>query len=349
MPSHTMETREQAEQAAVRWIARRESSEWSEQDAREFDAWLAGSSTRKIAFYRFKNAWQDAGRLQALGNGPLPEQPLSAVFEGSPTDETTERNPKGRARLWQALAACAGFILLGSMIAYRAEILGSHRYTTPIGGLSTMPLPDGSRITLNTDSEVRVSMDDRERRVELARGEAFFEVAKDRTRPFVVIAGGKRVIAVGTQFAVRKQGEDIRVSVTEGVVRFVVSPANAGKSAPKAEGAPPNDGVLLTAGTIASAKNVGVLVEQKTLPSIEEQLSWRSGILTFRDTPLVAAVAEFNRYNERQLFIDDPKIAAIQVGGVFRSTDLDPFIRLIEDGLALRVTRDGDHIVLSAR
>lgn len=339
-----METREQAEQAAVRWVARRESGEWGEQQDAEFAAWLDGSTTRKIAYYRFKNTWQEAGRLKVLADGPLPSRPLSHAF-----DDASAFVPKKRRWLVHALAACVALVVVSLMLVHRDELLGRHSYSTPVGGLSTWPLPDGSRVTLNTDSRLHVSMNDRERRIELVQGEAYFEVAKDPTRPFVVTAAGKRVIAVGTQFAVRRQGEDIRVSVTEGIVRFVASPAVETRGSSAVEDVERGSGLLLTAGTVASAKSVGVVLEEKPLNSIQEQLTWRTGMLTFRDTPLVEAVAEFNRYNQRQIFIEDPSIAAIEVGGVFRSTDLDPFIRLIEGGLALHVEREGDHIILSAR
>lgn len=334
-----METREQAEQAAVRWVARRESGEWGEQEDAEFAAWLEGSTTRRIAYYRFKNTWQEAGRLKVLADGPLPARPLSSAFE-----DTSATVARQRRWLPSALAACVALVVITLMLVHRYDFLGRQSYSTPVGGLSTFPMADGSRVTLNTDSRVRVSMNDRERRIELVQGEAYFEVAKDPKRPFVVTAAGKRVIAVGTQFAVRRQGEDIRVSVTEGIVRFVASPAVETREA--AEDVKLGSGLLLAAGTVASAKNVGVVLEQKPVDSIQEQLTWRTGVLTFHDTPLVEAVAEFNRYNQRQIFIEDPSIAAIEVGGVFRSTDLDPFIRLIEGGLALRVEREGDHIIL---
>lgn len=338
-----METREQAEEAAVRWLARRESGEWGEQEEAEFVAWLEGSTTRRIAYYRFKNTWQEVGRLKVLADGPLPRQPLSSVF-----DDSTATVPSKRSWWVHAVAACVALVAISLVLLYQDAFFGTRTYATPVGGLATYPMPDGSRVTLNTDSRLRVSMNDRERRIELVKGEAYFEVAKDPNRPFVVTAAGKRAIAVGTQFAVRRQGDEVRVSVTEGIVRFVASPTVETRGSSAVTDVERASGVLLAAGTVASAKSVGVVLEEKPLNSIQEQLTWRTGVLTFRDTPLVEAVAEFNRYNERKIFIEDPNIAAIEVGGVFRSTDLDPFIRLIEGGLALRVERDGDHIILSA-
>jgi len=93
---------------------------------------------------------------------------------------------------------------------------GGTRYSTPVGEIASVPMRDGSKVTLNTDSQIRVTLTDSERRVDLKYGEAFFEVSKDPKRPFVVNAGGKRVIAVGTQFSVRRDANDIQVVVTEG-------------------------------------------------------------------------------------------------------------------------------------
>jgi transmembrane sensor len=104
---------------------------------------------------------------------------------------------------------------------------------------------------------------------------------------------------------------------------------------------------LLTAGTIARARDAGVLIQQRPLPEVEDYLSWRSGFLTFRETSLGDAVAEFNRYNERQIVIDDPQIAAIRLSGKFRSTQFEAFVRLIEDGLPIRARYTDGRIVLT--
>jgi transmembrane sensor len=177
-----------------------------------------------------------------------------------------------------------------------------------------------------------VSLDAHARVIELERGEAFFEVAPDAARPFIVKAGTKRIIAVGTQFAVRRDGDNVRVTVSEGAVRFETD----------ARVSPP----VLAAGTIARAERDAVLVQKPGAAEIEQSLTWRTGILTFRDTPLAAAVAEFNRYNTRKIVIEDPAIAAVQVGGVFRSTNLDPFVHLLEEAFPIRASEEGERIVL---
>ena len=181
-----------------------------------------------------------------------------------------------------------------------------------------------------------ISPGDRERVVEIERGEAFFEVAHDPNRPFIVKAGDRRVIAVGTQFSVRRVGADLRVVVSEGTVRYESSATDS--PAP----------TLLPAGSMARARGDAIQVQQRPVTEAERSLTWRNGLLTFRNTPLAEAVAEFNRYNVRQIVIEDPAIAGLEVGGVFRSRNVEPFVHLLEHGFAVQATIQADRIVLSA-
>jgi transmembrane sensor len=283
-----------------------------------------------------------------------------------------EHASKSRRRLF-ALTGSVAAVLIGAIAVWKVEQAVPDRFETVVGGLEAVPLADGSRVTLNTDSEVQVSLAREERVVNLNRGEAYFEVAKEPRRPFVVNAGNRRVVAVGTQFSVRRDGDTIQVIVTEGTVRMedrrargsMAStqsptsgqiPTSTSSSAPgSAESATPGPAgsagsgavVLLPAGSVARAEADAVLVQKKPRTEIEQQLSWRSGLLTFRDTPLADAVAEFNRYNERKIVIEDPRIASLQLGGVFRSTNIDPFIELLERGFPVRATQEANRIVLT--
>jgi transmembrane sensor len=224
-----------------------------------------------------------------------------------------------------------------TFLIFENRLLPRNDYSTVVGGLEAVPMLDGSRVTLNTDSEIRVAVTEKERRVELKQGEAFFEVAKDPNRPFVVSVAGQRIVAVGTAFSVRRQGNDIRVIVSEGKVRVEVPGKDAALMEP------------VSAGSVVRTASNEVLIQKKPIAEIEQSLSWRSGLLTFRDTPLADAIAEFNRYNTRKIVIEDPEIAALQVGGIFRATNLDPFVHLLQDGFPVRATMEEDRIVLRSR
>jgi transmembrane sensor len=248
---------------------------------------------------------------------------------------------RGRRRL--RVVAVATLLLVIGVGTYLELAPNGELYATPIGGLASVPMADGSEVILNTDSQIRIALTDTERRVELGHGEAFFKVSKDAARPFVVRAGNKRVIAVGTKFSVRREGNDIEVVVTEGKVRVEDRAAAHGS---RVDG---SADVFLTPGSIARADDGGVLVQRKTLPEAEEQLSWRTGVLMFRDQSLGEAAAEFNRYNVRKIVIRDPTVAALKIEGNFRATNVEAFVRLLESGFPVRAETQADQIVLAAK
>jgi len=251
------------------------------------------------------------------------------------------------------LAASVVLAIVAGFAAYKFSGGGGDRYATPVGGLSSVPMRDGSKITLNTNSHVRVALTNTERRVDLNQGEAFFDVAKDSNRPFVVDAGKKRVVAVGTKFSVRRDGDSIEVVVTEGKVRVedatrpLRHAAVEGFESTIAEGA--ESAVFLTPGAIAHVDQSGVLVLRKSVSEAETHLSWRAGVLMFRDESLADAVVEFNRYNVRKIVIGDPAVAALRVEGNFRATNADAFVRLLESGFPVRASAEEDRILLRSR
>lgn len=341
---------EEIELRAGQWLARRDNSDWSERDELELQQWLEHSTAHVVAFVRLEAAWTEAKRLQALAAGVEPgtvpavdDWQLARFFDpaagvASPVQSglsSPSRRETLRGLLRWGLAAC---LLIAVVLSFYRYWPTETSYSTPIGGIVSVPMSDGSRVTLNTDSKIRLDVTDRQRLVELQQGEAFFDVAKDPSRPFVVAAGPKRVVAVGTRFSVRREGNDVQVFVTEGRVRV--------------EGAVPvasTDDALLTlaAGSLARSDDGALLVQQKTVPEIERHLSWRSGYLIFRDTPLSDAVAELNRYNTPQIVIGDARVGEIRVSGKFRPTQYEAFVRLMQEGFAVRTRRAGADIVLS--
>jgi transmembrane sensor len=328
------------EKTAAAWLSRRDRGDWSQDAQAGLDEWLRTATAHRVVFLRLEAAWQHADRLKALKSGATVGQiPPQGAWSDSPGSASTvddEVTPRTRRRSQWTLGLAASLMLcaVGGVIWYVAAPRGGE-FRTVVGGVEGVPLNDGSRVTLNTDSEVRVAETDKERSIELERGEAFFQVAKDPKRPFVVRAGKSRIIAVGTQFSVRREGEAVSVVVLEGWVR-VERDGSAATLAP----------TMLTAGAVARSDGAGVLVQEKPLSEAEATLSWRSGFLTFHETPLGVAVAEFNRYSTRKIVIDDPSVANLKIGGNFRISNADAFIRLLESGLPIRVEQQADRILL---
>lgn len=236
-------------------------------------------------------------------------------------------------------ASIAASLLLAVVLAaWLSWSPAATAYRTDIGGISAIAVKDGSTITLNTDSGIRIALSDTERRVDLDKGEAFFEVAKDPKRPFVVRVGDQRVIAVGTKFSVRREQNGIRVIVTEGRVRVEHSAAHR-----------PPETAMISRGGVAVAGIAGVLVQENPLSDVEERLSWRQGTLVFHDTSLTEAVAEFNRYNTRQIAIEDPDIGALRIGGQFRTNNAQGFVRLLADAFPIQIEANDTRISLRHR
>lgn len=370
-----MASSRQIERAAAAWLARRDAGQWTRGDQAELEAWLAASTARRVAWIRLEAAWRESGRLKALGAGvtvgtvpvrgrwtqpplsgvrdALPEspplQPEMAHGPGSsqapdPVDPASlrfaPRQRREQRRNGFAAAAAAAVLVAAVALGWRyyptAEPMA---YRTAIGSVESMSLADGSEATLSSDSRIVVALSRRERHVDLQQGEAFFHAAKDPGRPFVVSAAGHRVVAVGTRFSVRRDGANLRVVVTEGLVRLESDPSH-GHRWPT---------TLLPAGSVATTDASGTLVQTGSVEQAEQYLSWRDGFLSFRDTPLSAAAAEFNRYNARKIVIGDPAVADMRVGGNFRWSNTDAFVRLLEQGFPVRAEQRGDAIVLHAQ
>jgi transmembrane sensor len=333
------------EQEAADWLARRDAQPWSDADRVAFDEWVAASPIHKVEFLRMEYAWEESLRLKALGAGidsneaPRPGRwVLSGLFGGGFGGRSGRLPAALSTRRFRIPMALAASVLIVAAVAWVTVSHYGGRYSTTIGQLSHIAMADGSQVTLNTDSVLRVEVTATERKVELQRGEAFFKVAKDPSRPFIVTVGEQRVIAVGTQFSVRREATDAQIVVIEGIVRIETN----GPS-------PLTTAAALPAGSVAHASHVGTSVQSRPLAQVEELLSWRTGVLMLHDTTLAEAATEFNRYNARKIVIRDPNVGAMHISGSFHATDAEAFVRLLERGYPLRADTTDADIVLSER
>ena len=363
-----MSTSRQIEAQAASWLARRDAPGWLPADEAALNAWLAESTAHKVAFVRLEAAWNASSKLKALGAGfPKGVIPAPGLWRrsqflrsrgGSAVESaragTGPRIGSSRRRGRLALYGLAASLLVAAVVAgvWLLWPEGSV-YRTAVGGLEAVPLTDGSKVTLNTETDIRVQLSPSERRVDLEHGEAFFEVAHDAKRPFVVRAGDKRVVAVGTKFSVRRDGNEVWVVVTEGKVRMenraAQSRAAPTQSPTSSSGSASPEVVFLPAGSVAHAADAGVLVKEETAAEAEAALSWRQGYVVLHDTPIADAAAEFNRYNTRKIVIRDAEVGQIRIGGNFRSTSTDAFVRLLADGFPIRVDEREEEIVLTKK
>jgi transmembrane sensor len=353
------------EEIAAGWLARRDLGLLSDERQEELDRWLKASTAHRVAYLRLEAAWRSAGRFKALAAGlPHEAMPAPGALSDSPffaprsqlwrTAHTPDTGEAVRDELWEDVGASRHAAevtrvdrrrVLGAIAASLAGAAGVYAlwnhsrggttYTTAVGGLESVPMADGSTVTLNTDTALRVRLFTDERLIELERGEAFFEVAKDASRPFIVRAGDQSVTAVGTKFAVWRSGTDLRVVVAEGRVRIDGVRGSVGAW------------VYVPAGSIARVTDSSVQVEEAPA-AVEAFLSWRTGFVEFGNVTLAQAVAEMNRYSPRKIVIDDAAIGALRIGGRFRAKDTDGFIRILRTGFDIGAHTEGETIRLRA-
>ena len=303
---------------ASRWLASRDARPDDPDLASAFDQWLHADIRHRVAYLKLQAAWRRGDKLRDL-------RPLDRDV-----NPDLLRPPR---RYWSlAIAASALVVLLGAGVYFATTQPGWQRYETRVGGLSRIVLEDGSVIDLNTDSEVRARIGSRRREVRLVRGEGRFQVAHDKTRPFVVSAADADVRAVGTAFSVRLRERQVDVLVSEGIVAI---------DAARIAHAPP-----VHAGEAAVVLPDRVSVRRLETPQLESRMSWTTGRLQFRGDSLADAVEEFNRYNRRHLRLADASLAQLRVGGTFNATDPESFAAALSSTFNLRVARDTDAIVL---
>lgn len=306
---------------AARWVAREHAGALEQKQRHELAAWLEADLRHQGAYVRAKAAFCYFDRARALGPGYRTSAFLAPVGTGD--------RPNRRRRLILAgLATAAAVPVLG--LGLDVLLLGADSYRTRRGEILRVPLSDGSIATLNSDTRIRVEYDQHRRRIVLLRGEALFDVAKNRHRPFLVQAGDATVTAVGTSFSVQRlQDRGLHVAVREGVVDF------------ERQGASP---LRLPANFAATADSGQATAVAPLAPAqIERLLAWREGMLSFEGDTLAQAVKAFSRYSDVRIVVDDPALLHSQVAGRYSATDPRGFARAVAAGMGLSVEEhDGD-------
>lgn len=338
------------DEQAADWLIRHDRGlSAAEQD--EYLQWLAADPRHGDAFARQQATWRE---LDLLADW-RPEH----AAEPNPALLARPRPTTRRPRRWlapatlTALAAAAGVALA----------LFLHRETRPSpSDASTFPpvaagyekrlLDDGSLLELNRGASVSITYTATERRVHLLRGEAYFTVAKNPARPFIVNAAGVETRAVGTAFNVRLASASVEVLVTEG--RVQVTPAAA---APSSSSGP----LTSSAPLVSRGERITVPLTSSTSPlpapplpvpvvvtavEMADALAWQPRRLEFSSAPLAEVVAEFNRHNAIQLSLADPALASFPVTASFRSDNVEGFVRLLEATADIRAERRAGTISL---
>jgi transmembrane sensor len=323
-----------ADQQAADWLARRDRGlTAAEQD--DYLQWLARDARHASLIARHEATDR---RMQQLARW----QPASST---EPNPDLFARPRRGGWQRAAALTAIAAALVFGTVLWQRSGREAMRPTTNFLRVNEREALADGSVVELREGSRIELAFSASERRVRLVGGEAYFTVAKDPSRPFIVEAGGVAVRAVGTVFAVRLDAATVDVLVTEGQVR-VEPPVNA--SRPAADSSATRDvaashrAVVSLAASAPPAEVTAVTPEQ-----IKDALGWQAPRFQFYETPLAEAVEEFNHLNHHQLILGDPSLGLKRIGGTFRADNVEGFVSLLNLTMGIRgEARGADATVL---
>lgn len=313
------------EEIAAEWAVKVDAGPLAAGEQAALDAWLDANTLHLGAFARARAALHFATPPRIVS-----EPQIGSDGHGRGR-ATTRRRVIASGSLAACVVALAGTFIWSSLIAAREA------YATRVGETQVVPLSDGSVVTLNTNSAIDVQYSERDRRVYLTSGEALFDVAKDKQRPFIVVAGDTQMRAVGTSFTVRMlPDQPVQVLVREGVVEM---------KRPEVPAAPV---VFLRANTRGTAPaNKPISKAEVQSSEVSRALAWRMGRIAFEGQTLKEAVAEFARYSNTKIEIDAPDVEHQTVAGLFVSNDPVAFAKAVAASFRLKVKIQGHTVRLS--
>jgi len=313
-------TPEIAAEAAV-WVASLHGPNRNRAMEDEFRAWQKRSAAHREAFEKTTDVWQDLPRIK-----------LADVYAAVDAERSAREASRLRAAKWR-WATAAGAVAVVGVAVFFHQWQQQDIYVTAIGEQRQVMLDDGTRMLLNTETRLRVDYGAKQRTIEVAGGEALFEVAKDASRPFVVRVAGSEVVAVGTSFSVRfsdgpKKADELTVTLIEGRVNVRPKDGTGGSLAPAvAVALKPGDRLTLDYAANSSAP---VIESKLDRPNIERAMAWKRSEAVFQVTPLADAVQEINRYSRTQVALSqDVQQENFDVSGVFRTGDSAAFANAV--------------------
>lgn len=317
---------------AAEWVARLDRG-LSEAERAHLESWLAGDTRRQGALARAKAIWLHADRAASLGSG-------IGDASAEPEPEADPRSDRvSRRRILAGGSALAASLALGA-IAVPVLIRRSRRFRSNVGEIRRVPLGDGSVVTLDTDSVIETAFSDAERHVHLISGTAYFEVAHDKARPFLVQARDVTVRVLGTAFSVRAlAGAPIAVMVSQGHVAISRKAADAQKL-----NLTPNMRAILPDAIPAEAP-IGTVASIEP-DALQRALAWRDGMLAFEGETLGDAVSRFRRYGGPSIEVEGAALARQPISGLFTANDPRGFAKAVAISLDAVVREDGNTIRL---
>jgi transmembrane sensor len=326
------------EAEAARWVARFDAGDVSAKEQAAFQEWLNRSALHREAIAAYGNLWSEFDALRSLTD----------TGETGPASSARDDHPAMLERAMPWLVACAASVVaIASATLFfhpkpqetaKAEIHPSAAlsrspvhlsYETAVGGHQRITLADGSSVILNTNSRLDVDFAGKRRDVHLTRGEAYFEVVHDKTRPFTVYANNYVVRDIGTAFDVHlSKAGLVEVGVTKGSVE--VTPASSAHDFD----AEKSLGVVVAGQDIVLGQKVE-RAEAVPSPDMGRKLAWRQGQLIYTGQPLGEVLADISRYSNIKIELADPALADLPVGGAFRTDQIEAIFAALQNNFGV--------------
>jgi transmembrane sensor len=308
------------------WVLRMADADAGPEDQSAFRDWYDAAHEHAAAYERELNFHY------ALG-------PLQARFADEPRERPRVRwSRPATAAAGTALAAgLALFLLAPSEPApdWRPPV------ATQLAEVHEMTLPDGTIITLGPETRFQTAFSDSERRVRLTSGEAYFVIAQDEARPFVVEAQGALIRDIGTEFEVKTTDAGVRVTVAEGIVDITEPPRVANLIG----GARVH---RLIAGEQLSITSTALAVQTLSATAPARPAAWREGFLIYENATLAEVVADANRYSATPIRIMDPALGDLRVTTAYRTDQISQMLSIVGATMPIQVVRTDSEVRLEA-
>ena len=334
---------------AVSWIVKK-SKGFTESESREYEQWLESDPRHRNRVEAQEETWRNLDSLSSeftLEEGVIDPDLLE------PSESNARTFFFRRVAVWAAAACIAFGVFLWQ--GQRGSNSVNDMEPPEVANSETTQrqrLEDGSLVSMTLGTQFEIRFNEESRGIRLLSGEAYFDVSKDPSRPFVVLAGDAEIQAVGTAFNVRLTTDEMEVLVTEGIVRLApIQDANhfddssAGNLIAKRLGVQEKASKALRLGGVPDSFKIEMLSEQE----IARELEWKSERLDFNATPLWRAIDSFNRRNRVQFELADEQLGELLIDGVFRSDNQEGFLRMLGLMIGAQADRSRDGRIFIAK
>ncbi|MBL4765453.1 MAG: FecR domain-containing protein [Colwellia sp.] len=371
-------------QEAAQWVLLLEdTSELSNKQITELNTWVETSDVHRKCLESMVNSWED---MDLLSSVMLPQEMRKASINSTLLAKLffpilalyafLSTCIKQKNQLLRPVFSVPILVCLFTWLATIPTNTEDFVFKTEMGKTLNHVMPDGSTLWLNSSTTITVDYSKDYRRINLIKGEAHFEVAKDATRPFEVYAGDRLVRAIGTAFTVHKLNGTIEVLVSEGTVELaivdntlVVIPDDyqaiqvesnfedkiTNKTLPSTTNGKLHYAVKVkkNLGTLTAGQRISIPIHNDNISDIDELdtsevtrfLSWKEGKLIFAGESLEEVIKEITRHTQVQIDVLDPKLKSMRIGGQFQIGETDTLFYVLESGFGISVNKLNDHHV----